>query len=637
MKILSIGSCSLNSKKVENKAAQAPKNLECENKSFNYPKGFTPYFGARLHRTPENFFSQEFNLQNMPDTVKKYLMSDFETNKQKSPATVQKEAFADLEMCESVEDVKEMFPEEPLFNDLKTLNTLRSPSGYLYELRYLCDKNNKNALKSGEDLTVYLLKKIYLEGKDLKEINEDFKKDVKEELLDPEKFPNEYFQYSTLKSMGVNFPNHAYWNSFQATREDKEYIPYTVTIDPNRVRKPREYKPRVISSEERQRRSERMVNRWLEMSPAQREKQIEKMRAGAVEGVNNTLFEYLSPIMIIAADKANLSEKMVEFFNKNSSIDDCPNDLSTLSKSQHEKLKKFWDENPKMKERFSTAIVSTIREFDEAKAIGENMVNVLINISSAIKTKNEIRAIERKLSNPELLKQFIYKKIYDQNQFYPDFYVKNYAEFVKNHKLFKSQILPLCKNLILNGDQSNKKSIEDLINKIHDEYMRNNKKLVIASNIAVAYVANRHINDVSLYTSNPAGIINSIERSGHAEAIVQEKPLIEQITSNLSEDLSPQEINNATKMIITRMQYALENGYSTLTDFEVIERGKKDLPKVYKAVSKNKHERNKLKDILKDYTAYLRFCLYPTIPNVLKTYMIEALIDECVLNFDLKK
>ena len=636
MKILSISSYPHNVKRVENNNTQVAKSFE-NSKSLNYPKCFNLYFGARLHRTPENFFSQEFNLKTMPITVKNYLMTDYEKNKEMKPIELQKEAFTDLEFCENIEDIKEMFPDEPLFKDLKSLSTLKSPGGYLYDLRYLCDKDNKAALKSGEDLTVYLVKKVFLEGKDLKEINEDFEKDVKEELLDEQHYPDGYFQYSTLKAIGVNFPHRSYWKSLQATREDKEYIPYTVTVNPNRIKKPREYKPRVISLEERQRRSERMVNRWLEMSPQQRANQIEKMRAGMVDGANSILFEYLSPIMIIAADKANLSEKMVEFFKKNPSTDECPSDLSNVSKSQNEKLKRFWDENPKMKERFSHAIVDTINLFDMAKNQGEKEIQSLINIAAVIKQTNELKTIQRKMSDPEFLKHDILSLVYEQNHFYPNIYVQKYSDFLGKHKLFQSQIIPLYKSLLVDKNNNVQKPVESIIEKIHNEFIKKNKRLILASNIAVAHAANSHIMNVSLYTATPAGIIDYVNKHRLNNILETKKSGIEAIAKILNTEASPELMNEYTKVINTLMGIIIQNGYSTLNGADVWQRRQNILPKIYKAVNKNKFERNKLKEMLKDYTPYLKFAFLKSNPEGLRRYILESVVDECAINFDLKK
>ena len=151
-----------------------------------YPKNYQPYFGARLNRTPVDFYAQKFNAENMPDTVKAYLSSDFESNKGKRPMQLQQEAFQWLPECTTIQDVKDMYPEEPLFQNLRTFKDIHPRIGYLDELKYKKKVKSTEVLTSGEELTLYLLRKIYLEGKDLEEINSDFQKDVRPELLNEE-------------------------------------------------------------------------------------------------------------------------------------------------------------------------------------------------------------------------------------------------------------------------------------------------------------------------------------------------------------------------------------------------------------------------------------------------------------------
>ena len=61
------------------------------------------------------------------------------------------------------------------------------------------------------------------------------------------------------------------------------------------------------------------------------------------------------------------------------------------------------------------------------------------------------------------------------------------------------------------------------------------------------------------------------------------------------------------------------------------------MPAVYKAVNKNKYERNKLKEVLKPYTPFIRCAISKKSSPLLSTYLMEHVIDECVKNFELKK
>ena len=58
-------------------------NNKTTNNSYN-PIAYRDYnvnFGARLFRTPENFYEQPFNKNGMPDAMKNYLYADYEDRK----------------------------------------------------------------------------------------------------------------------------------------------------------------------------------------------------------------------------------------------------------------------------------------------------------------------------------------------------------------------------------------------------------------------------------------------------------------------------------------------------------------------------------------------------------------------------
>ena len=110
-------------------------------------------FKARLNRTPENFYDQKFNIDNMPDTVKKYLFEDFEERRHMPPAQLQREAFEYLKLADSVQDIKDTYPDEPLFAHLKEASDTKPSQGTLLLLKWdaqtsqtpiFKDKNNKS-------------------------------------------------------------------------------------------------------------------------------------------------------------------------------------------------------------------------------------------------------------------------------------------------------------------------------------------------------------------------------------------------------------------------------------------------------------------------------------------------------------
>ena len=152
-----------------------PKNLKQHKKDNNFPstntiqQGHLPLFAykdynlsfkARLNRTPENFYEQKFNIDNMPATVKKYLLEDFEERHHMPPAQLQREAFEYLKLADSVQDVKDMYPDEPLFAKLKEAKDTKPSSGILLLLKWDAQTSNTPVFKdsTNKELTTYLLK-----------------------------------------------------------------------------------------------------------------------------------------------------------------------------------------------------------------------------------------------------------------------------------------------------------------------------------------------------------------------------------------------------------------------------------------------------------------------------------------------
>ena len=195
----------------------APK-IETSNLPMIAYKDYNISFGERLFRTPANFFEQNFNRNNMPLTMKQYLFADYEDRQNMPPNQMLKLVFDDINLAKDMDDVKYLYPNEPLFESLSNEPKVKARTGIIAEIEMM-KEDGKTLFKNGQDnLGFYILKKIYLEGKSLKEINNDFKKDVSVYYngLSP-------IQYETLAAYGIKFPKNAFWKSFTATREDFPY------------------------------------------------------------------------------------------------------------------------------------------------------------------------------------------------------------------------------------------------------------------------------------------------------------------------------------------------------------------------------------------------------------------------------
>ncbi len=190
----------------------------------SYPLAYYLYHGqdlsftARVDKGLERFYAVNKDL--MPNTVKKYIDSIAPQQvKSLSPIAAQQNAFEELIIAENIDDVKALFPDEPLFEDLKSINENKAKRGILYDMKIIqkdLENEGSSILKNGEDLTVYLLKKIFLENKTLKQINEDLNSDLNPVFCSEDK---EYMNYSTLASLGIKLPKNEYLTSLRYTKE----------------------------------------------------------------------------------------------------------------------------------------------------------------------------------------------------------------------------------------------------------------------------------------------------------------------------------------------------------------------------------------------------------------------------------
>ena len=613
------------------------------NRGLGYPKGYTPFFGARLFRTPENFYAQKFNKKGMPKTMADYLNSNYAVNSKKPPAQLTKEAFENLVYCESIEDVKEMFPDEPLFKDLKSLDDARPTGGYLFQMRAYGYKNN-TVLQSSEDLTVYLLKKIFLESKDIDEINADFDKDRKqdEELVRDEEYCNEdiYFLPSTLKALGIKLPDKSYWKSLQANRTDKQYTPYTYVLKHPRKKpeftKPRERKPLNLSPEEIQKRKDRMIDRWINMTPEQRQAQLAKMKEGQADSL---LFQYASPIMYIATDKAKFQDKMYHFFkeHKKELKTDAPEDLSNLSSKQARAMQKFWDANPKLKKSFAYFIRATLFEFEKAKEQGDEALGELLGKAATIRDRNNEKAHERKLRDSENTRADLKALLESQIFPFPDSYGDKYLNFVLKHSVYESRIIPLrVKTMLAKSEEEKEKHIRtslEIMTGVFNEFNKKNKKDGISSIASLASVifplletsaetaqqmghnntAVKIINDANeMLTGNPTCILGMVEKyssMGSKDLIKKFKRLINISMEKYSSGYSDEELRKVSNAIIEYMRKISEEwgNYRMLSNPVIRKRCSDKITRTHKAINKNKDARRSFMEFVRDYEGLLKF------------------------------
>lgn len=400
-----------------NQTVQRNNNKHNNNKTINNsynPIAYRDYnvnFGARLFRTPANFYEQPFNKNGMPDTMKNYLYTDYEDRKNMPPSQMMRLVYEDIEIADSLDDVKELYPEEPLFKNLTDARNKKAKTGVLAEID-LMKQDGKPLFKNGNNnLGLYLLKKVYLEGKTLKEINKDFEKDISSYYKDLSPI-----QYETFSAYGIKFPNSAFWKSFTATRKD---FPY-------------EYKPRKAITTRTQS-GQKTTSPTNHPQKAKVEKgkfadvkdwEIDKLAKAMVGGKGNVeatkkqmkkqnirdneslsfVAKYMKQINSIVLDRMHVSDEMKSFFNQQ----------NNLTATQQEKFTKYW-QNPKLNELQSILMKDTIKLFFEEYGVdgnNENFKYLLDYADNGIKNERMLPAnhAEKQAMYDELFANYDFKE-----------------------------------------------------------------------------------------------------------------------------------------------------------------------------------------------------------------------------------
>ena len=197
------------------------KNNDKEEKIFS-SNPMNVSFEARVDKGLTRFY--EANLNRMPSTLKNYI-NKMASKTSQTPLQAQASAFAALAGIATVAEIKSEFEEEDLFKELKDPNESNATRGILgvfRENKDLLEMYDKSILESKENLTVWLVKKIFLEGKTLDEINTDFNleadKDFKA-LYENKENSNNPIKSGTLKALGIKLPSSEYLQSLRYTRE----------------------------------------------------------------------------------------------------------------------------------------------------------------------------------------------------------------------------------------------------------------------------------------------------------------------------------------------------------------------------------------------------------------------------------
>lgn len=548
-------------------------NQNQQNYSYN-PIAYKDYninFSARLFRSPENFYAQPFNKNGMPETMINYLNADFEDRQKMPPAQMLKLVFGEIKDTDSLQQVKRLYsgqpgcnPKEHLFENLTDTPNKKARTGILAEID-LMKEEGKPLFKNGKDnLGYYILKKIYTEAKTLKEINEDFNKDVSVYYngLSP-------IGYDTLRAYGIKFPNNAFWKSLTATREE---FPYEY-----KPRKPIENRTSTInksaSNSKLEERNRFSVKDWevgkladaLVKGKGSYNETLKQIKRQGIKDneVQNFVAKYMSEINSIVLDNLHISPDMKDFF-------------ATYDGNAVNQRKKFEEymKNPYINELRSRAMKDTIKLFftmygadgqnddfkellEYARSIKPNRLaqsvehdkkqayyeNIFANLSEAPESLGKVKEAETPEYNENLeiildevsknnncgvykfdtdkgevvilsnLKEAIAENIKTSTKFFPDGSQRNYINYVINHPLLTedymlrnictvSGIHPIDESKLMDVDKALK--VAETINRdFIDENMLEASALQQAVADGFAEAMSDHIIPGNMLLSNP--------------------------------------------------------------------------------------------------------------------------------------
>ncbi len=353
-------------------------------------------FAGQINRSPANFY--EFNKKNLPATMKEYLNEDYEDRQNMPPAQMMKLVYGDLNDINSLDFVPRIFPDEPLFADLTDKPKRNARKGLVAEFETLKDEMRDEPLfKDGSsNLGMYLLRKIYLEGKQRKEINKDFYNDLSDTYKGLITSP---VDYSTFSAYGIKFPKTPFWNSFVVTRDDWNY-----------VYKPRKAFERSGMSQKRELSFDDIKKADIQPKRPPKFKlndyEVDKMTDAIVDGSGSLdaarknlkkkgikdpekltfVSRYFGEIMSVALEKIHASDEMKDFFAN----------YDSLNKKQREKFSAYWHNNNQMRALQSLAVSDTIKLFFEAYGADGNNEEFrdLLNYAASIKPEREAREAE---------------------------------------------------------------------------------------------------------------------------------------------------------------------------------------------------------------------------------------------------
>ena len=351
-------------------------------KNFAYPKNY--YISFQSSRKNYDEFIECYR-NKTPLTVvnfidaQKYLRTEDEFNEIKNAGFIafHTMAFEPLKNCKTVQDIKQAFPDEPLFQNLKTLSEVyKKTDSLFYQLRLL-EENGTKVLNSDEDVTTFIVKKFLLECKLYKDVFDEFV-----EALTPEAKEGECGELierisearksdsSLYRQLGIVVPNgREYAASVRYTNPDYKINrkKYFSTLSPDETNN--KIKSLLESSDAKARYS--MIDAWNQCVEIR-----EKLSEFMTECMNN--FQYYSSQI---SSLENLTVYDVESYSKLRNI-----------------MIAFWNKNPQYKEQLGEEISKAIARYNQVSYLGEEELRKYVDEikKKSAEIKKEIQINKKK-------------------------------------------------------------------------------------------------------------------------------------------------------------------------------------------------------------------------------------------------
>ena len=314
----------------------------------SYPQNYYVSFGVRDFNTVYN----DHKNTEMPTTVRNYIENqqcllsdaDFETFSKLGLKIIQRSAFSDLKECMTVSDIKEKYPNEEDFQNLKTLPEISTNSRFFGLMKQLESKGIKT-LKCKEDVTTFLVKKVYLEGKTYKGVLEDLDavitpeaKELKEKLATYTEARGHFFS-----PLGLKVPNgQTYGRDLQNS-------------DPTFLANRQKY--------------------FSNLSPEEVNEKIQNLLKGS-EKAQVSMMDAWNHCPQIRMDLSEFLTTNINNLNYNSS---GVGNLDVYDEKFYSKMRRlmlgFWNKYPMHKEELGKEIKLALERYDKMKALGEEEYN----------------------------------------------------------------------------------------------------------------------------------------------------------------------------------------------------------------------------------------------------------------------